>query len=293
MLPIRLGTLNAKGAAGPLCLCADPHRPCRDDQLPYRQVAEQHRGSGVRAKPSSAISTATCSRGRSRPKTSAAYSSSTPGTWPGATPALPTRCPPTELRQPRRLLGRRRSPANSASRSADPRRQNVFVTRLHVRYDREHFPEDLRLPGDGRPAELPGTLCHPPPLERRSDLRRDCLQPAGARSPGTRGPATRQPDGLGHRRHPQQDHVRERAGTAGASQALVGAYLELNRRAAPAAGWLSVQRCQGHRLETQLTARIDRGHCVSNLRIPRHEHSEIGVVVPVEQIPEVRHQPAT
>jgi len=32
---------------------------------------------------------------------------------------------------------------NAASRIAPSPAQNVFVTRLHVRYDREHFPEDL------------------------------------------------------------------------------------------------------------------------------------------------------
>jgi hypothetical protein len=32
---------------------------------------------------------------------------------------------------------------------APPQAQNVFVTRLHVRYDREHFPEDLVLQETG------------------------------------------------------------------------------------------------------------------------------------------------
>ncbi len=34
-------------------------------------------------------------------------------------------------------------PGNGGGRVAMPQAQNVFVTRLHVRYDREHFPEDL------------------------------------------------------------------------------------------------------------------------------------------------------
>jgi hypothetical protein len=32
---------------------------------------------------------------------------------------------------------------DSEGRALKPKAQNVFVTRLHVRYDREHFPEDL------------------------------------------------------------------------------------------------------------------------------------------------------
>jgi len=32
---------------------------------------------------------------------------------------------------------------HEAKRRMQPQAQNVFVTRLHVRYDAEHFPEDL------------------------------------------------------------------------------------------------------------------------------------------------------
>ena len=42
-----------------------------------------------------------------------------------------------ELRGARRLLAGRRAGVRAR------RRRNVFLTRLHVRYDAEHFPEDL------------------------------------------------------------------------------------------------------------------------------------------------------
>jgi hypothetical protein len=46
---------------------------------------------------------------------------------------------PVELRK----LGVFWLDSNDAARMKAPQAQNVFVTRLHVRYDQEHFPEDL------------------------------------------------------------------------------------------------------------------------------------------------------
>ena len=46
-----------------------------------------------------------------------------------------------------------------------PGAQNVFLTRLHVRYDAAHFPEDLVFQETARPHELPGALHPAPSLE--------------------------------------------------------------------------------------------------------------------------------
>ena len=58
--------------------------------------------------------------------------------------------------------------------------QSVFLTRLHLRYDAAHFPEDLGLPGDRRPREFPGALHPAPPLDGRGDLRGGETLPPGA-----------------------------------------------------------------------------------------------------------------
>ena len=58
---------------------------------------------------------------------------------------------------------RTRADARSAARAPfRPVPQNVFITRLHVRYDGAHFPEDLVF-RDRRPRKLPArfVLRHP------------------------------------------------------------------------------------------------------------------------------------
>jgi hypothetical protein len=47
---------------------------------------------------------------------------------------------------------------------------NAYVTRLHVRYDAQGFPEDLA-DRDARPLELPGPLCAQSSLEGHDELR--------------------------------------------------------------------------------------------------------------------------
>ena len=48
---------------------------------------------------------------------------------------------------------------------------NVFVTRLHVRYDAAPLPRGPGVPGDGRPRQLPGPLRAAPPVHRRRLVR--------------------------------------------------------------------------------------------------------------------------
>jgi hypothetical protein len=47
MLPIRLGMVNAKGNSGPLRLCADPQRPCRDDELSDGETPGRRGAAGL------------------------------------------------------------------------------------------------------------------------------------------------------------------------------------------------------------------------------------------------------
>ena len=84
--------------------------------------------------------------------------------------------------------------------------QPAFVTRLHVRYDREHFPEDLALQetGDRQSFQARYVLRHPFPwrcvLPSRTTLPRRparTLRAGGAQRGGT--------DRLAIRRHPGQD----------------------------------------------------------------------------------------
>ena len=80
MLPIRLGTLNAAGPAGAVRLPADPRRPGRGRQLPHDRDPERRRAAAVRRGGVRRASTARCSTRRSRARTCARCSWSTPGT---------------------------------------------------------------------------------------------------------------------------------------------------------------------------------------------------------------------
>ena len=82
---------------------------------------------------------------------------------------------------------------------------NVFVTRLHVRYDGAHFPEDLGVPGDRRPLQLPGPLHPAPRLDRhRNVLGSRRLPPRAEHPPREGSPDPGRPDRLGHQRDPAQ-----------------------------------------------------------------------------------------
>ncbi len=68
---------------------------------------------------------------------------------------------------------------------------DVFLTRLHVRYDRGHFPEDLVFQETGS-TEFSGSLCPASSVERRLHLRRRARVPAHvARSAGERSAQSR------------------------------------------------------------------------------------------------------
>src|SRR5204862_7496371 len=62
-----------------------------------------------------------------------------------------------------------------ASRAPQPGPQNVFVTRLHVRYDRAHFPEDLvfQETGDRTNFQARYILRHPWTGDSTCDAARD------------------------------------------------------------------------------------------------------------------------
>ena len=64
--------------------------------------------------------------------------------------------------------------------------RQVYLTRLHVRYDGDHFPEDLRFQVTGNTRELPGALRDAGAVEGRAGrLPRggDVLRPAGEAAP--------------------------------------------------------------------------------------------------------------
>ena len=64
------------------------------------------------------------------------------------------------------------SEGSATQKIAPPQAQNVFVTRLHVRYDREHFPEDLVLQETGDRQNFQGryVVRHPWRGESSCDL---------------------------------------------------------------------------------------------------------------------------
>src|SRR5206468_3422925 len=79
---------------------------------------------------------------------------------------------------------------------------DVFVTRLHVRYDAGHFPEDL----DRGSVELPGALYPAPPLEGRGSLRgRHAIRRGAAPTRRSRGRKLGRAHRLVDRRDPRED----------------------------------------------------------------------------------------
>ena len=64
---------------------------------------------------------------------------------------------------------------------------NVFLTRLHVRYDKRAFPRGSRVPGDRRPRQLPGPLR---PAPSRGPATRRAKRRAGYRRSVRRAPGS-------------------------------------------------------------------------------------------------------
>ena len=87
---------------------------------------------------------------------------------------------------------------DDALRARHGRRQTPFLTRLHVRYDAAHFPEDLVFQETADRTNFQGRYVHPPPVEGRRGLPgREGLPRSRCASAAPRRPATwrRSPDG--------------------------------------------------------------------------------------------------
>ena len=135
MLPIRLGMVNAKGPQELFVYALT--RNGRVETTNYRTVKlPSDMDLPVYLKQPSEFGELlqgdVRAAGRER-RTAAPCSSNTHGTWAGAIRARPIRCRTTNCA----------SSACSGSDGGDSRPPNVFLTRLHVRYDNAHFPEDL------------------------------------------------------------------------------------------------------------------------------------------------------
>ena len=82
---------------------------------------------------------------------------------------------------------------------------DVFVTRLHLRYDGEHFAEDLHFRETAEREQLPGPLRAAPPLARPAVLRsRAGLSGRSARALRAAGADSLAPDPLADRGDPQR-----------------------------------------------------------------------------------------
>ena len=135
MLPIRLGMVNADGPQE-LSSTRSPARAGWRPPTTAPSACPRTPRSPSSSRTSSASFYKAMFAEQVKRRTCAPSSSNTPGTWAGATRAPPTRSPRDELRAARRLLG-------AAAGRPCAGAQNVFLTRLHLRYDAAHFPEDL------------------------------------------------------------------------------------------------------------------------------------------------------
>ena len=215
MLPIRLGMVNANGPQELYRLRADARRPCRDHQLPNGEAAFGDGAAGVPegAAESSPSSTGRCSGGRSRNTIARRVSRVCVGH--------------AVVRSMRR-----RSVGNDelrrigvfwedGTRGGAP---NVFLTRLHVRYDGAHFPEDLVFQETADRANFQGryVLRHAWKGQSSCDMA-DSYQRSVRERREQRGPAARLADRLEPGRDPQEDGSGRRGPRAGG---VVAANLE-------------------------------------------------------------------
>ena len=102
-----------------------------------------------------------------------------------------------------RRAGDRRAAAHARGREpAVP--QNVFVTRLHVRYDKRALPRGPRVPGDRRPRRTSraATCCGMPGQGGARAPRPTRYRARAARAAGARGPDAGVAHRLADRRHP-------------------------------------------------------------------------------------------
>jgi len=92
------------------------------------------------------------------------------------------------------------------SGDGDNRPPNVFLSRLHVRYDNAHFPEDLVFQETGDRAKLSGTLRAAPCLDRwRGVQRRNRVSRGAGRTARPRSRPAVAPDRLEHRGRSSKD----------------------------------------------------------------------------------------
>ena len=109
-------------------------------------------------------------------------------------------------------------------------RQNVFMTRLHVRYD-ERISRGSRLSGNRRSLELPGALCAPSRMEgQRHRARRPIGIAENCHSVTSAKRRTWLADWMGRQRHPQRDEYRQPSGCPDAGQLVATDLAGLARR---------------------------------------------------------------
>ena len=129
MLPLRLGTVNADGPQDLIVLRADAQRARRDHELPHGEAADRHRRAALRqGRVRQILHRDVRPRGRAR----------------GPARGVPRICLGLGSCDPcvgGAAGGERELGSTLGARCGGG--GGGFVTRLHVRYDAAHFPEDL------------------------------------------------------------------------------------------------------------------------------------------------------
>ncbi len=187
MLPIRLGMVNADGPQELFVFALTEKRPGRDDQLPHRGTAHRHGRAALRQGQFADFYRAMFDRaGQGTGRTAVFEEYAWDMGWCDPCAAEPLSA--DELRRPGRVLATERTAArwSAPARGApsDPAAdgwvggaQNVFVTRLHLRYDNAHFPEDLVFQETGDRTNFQGryVLRHPWTGEAKCDAAKEYL----------------------------------------------------------------------------------------------------------------------
>ena len=231
MLPIRLGTVNANGAAGAVRLRADPQGPRRDHELPHREAAIGHGAAGLPegSRRVRQVLQGDVQRARSRRRTMRVLFLEYAWDMGWCDPCAADPLSNDELRQ----LGVFWA-ATAPAAAAGP---NVFLTRLHVRYDNAHFPEDLVFQETADRTNFQGryVLRHAWQGEETCAGRRR-VSPQPARPARAGGAAPGIDDRMGGLRDPEEDEAWRRGSPAAADlRQVVGAAVEEIDRKGPAA----------------------------------------------------------
>ena len=211
MLPVRLGMLNAQGAAGSRRLRAHPQRPRRDDQLPHGEVACRTSSCRPTCAASSGRSTRRCSRAQAKREDYRVVW--TEYFWDMAW-CDPCAADPLSRRgaaRRRRLLARRRRPADRrragrprSGRAPERRRAagNAHATApaLHAarRCPRTSMFQETQ---DRQNFQARYVLRHPWQGDANACAAGEELFRRSREAPGTRSADTRQSDRVGPERH--------------------------------------------------------------------------------------------